>query len=143
MTAMLSTTEIITSVFVSVRMDVEPNNVVHTSPERFVFGEKMFMRRYPNASAEVEMSARLVSPLIFEFCFPHKSMIAKMVVTGRIKYVGVVIFKTDAKAKAPNAVWLSPSPMNENLFKTSVTPRSEEHNAMTTPVITAYWTKEN
>ena len=39
------TTERTMSTFVSVRMRVEPKRVLHTSPERFDGGEKMFMTK--------------------------------------------------------------------------------------------------
>ena len=40
-------------------------------------------------------------------------------------------------AIAPNATWESPSPINEKRFRTSVTPSSEEHIAISTPTIIA------
>lgn len=39
-----------TSSCVNVRMDVDPNNVLHTSPERFGPVENIFIKRYPIAS---------------------------------------------------------------------------------------------
>ncbi len=127
----------ITSVFVKVKIDVDPKSVVHTSPDKFDFGEKIFINKYPKAKDVVEIRAKLVSPFIFEFFLPHNKRIAKRIVTGKTKYVGVVIFKIEASANAPNAAWLSPSPINENLFKTNVTPKSDEHRAITVPVMTA------
>ena len=38
------TTEKIVSALVSVKINVEPNKVLHTSPERLAGGEKMFKR---------------------------------------------------------------------------------------------------
>ena len=129
--------DIITSLGVRVKIEVEPKRVVQTSPERFVFGEKIFISKYPKASDVVEINARPVSPFIFEFFSPHKRITAKIVVTGRTKYVGAEIFKTEARASAPKAVWLRPSPIKENFLRTKVTPNNEEQSAMTTPVITA------
>ena len=41
--------------------------------------------------------------------------------------------KTVATAIAPKATCERPSPINEKLFKTSVTPNNEEHKAIKTP----------
>ena len=38
---------------------------------------------------------------------------------------------------APKATCERPSPINEYRFNTSVTPKSEEHNAIRTPTISA------
>ena len=43
----------------------------------------------------------------------------------------------DDTAIAPNATCDSPSPINENRFSTSVTPKSEAHSATSTPTIRA------
>ena len=48
-----------------------------------------------------------------------------------------VKFKTVAIASAPKATCDKPSPMNEYLFKTNVTPSRDEHKAMSTPTIIA------
>ena len=66
------TTEKIVSALVSVKINVEPNKVLHTSPERLAGGEKMFIKKYPIARAPVEIMATLASPFIFEFSFAHK-----------------------------------------------------------------------
>ena len=42
-----------------------------------------------------------------------------------------------AIAMAPNATWESPSPMKENRFSTSVTPRRDEQSAISTPTMSA------
>ena len=105
------TTEKIVSALVSVKINVEPNKVLHTSPERLAGGEKMFIKKYPIARAPVEIMATLASPFIFEFSFVHKIKTANKTVTGRTKIVSQESFKTEAIAIAPNAVWESPSPM--------------------------------
>ena len=105
------TTEKIVSALVSVKINVEPNKVLHTSPERLAGGEKMFIKKYPIARAPVEIMATLASPFIFEFSFAHKIKIAQIIVTGRTNKVVFVIFKTEATAIAPKAVCESPSPM--------------------------------
>ena len=51
-----------------------------------------------------------------------------------------VSFRTDPIAIAPNATWDNPSPINENLFRTSVAPKSDEHKAIRTPTTSAYLT---
>ena len=61
-------------------------------------------------------------------------------VTARMSGISFVSFITLAMAMAPNATWESPSPINENLRRTSVTPRSEEQSAMRTPTINAFLT---
>ena len=67
---------------------------------------------------------------------------AHIIVTGSTRNVLLESFKILAIQIAPNATWLSPSPMNEYLFKTSVTPSSEEHREINTPTIKAYITNE-
>ena len=52
---------------VIVSIEVEPNNVLHTSPERLGPVENIFIRRYPIASAPTEIMAIAASPLIFVF----------------------------------------------------------------------------
>ena len=92
------------SALVRVRISVEPNKVLQTSPERFAGGENMFMRKYPTAKAPTEIIATLASPLIFEFSLAHKIKMAHRTVTGKTKTVLFVIFNTDAIAMAPKAV---------------------------------------
>ena len=57
----------ITSDFSSVKIDVEPNNVLHTSPETFAEDEKTFMIKYPIARAPTEIMAIAASPFICVF----------------------------------------------------------------------------
>lgn len=45
--------------------------------------------------------------------------------------------RTIDMATAPKATWDNPSPINENRFKTNVTPNNEEHRAINTPTIIA------
>ena len=47
---------------------------------------------------------------------------------------------TAAMAIAPNATCERPSPIYENLFNTRITPRSDEHSAISTPTMSAYLT---
>ena len=65
---------------------------------------------------------------------------ADIIVTGITMIALLVILNIDAMAIAPNATCESPSPIKENLFKTSVTPRSDEHKAIKVPTINAYLT---
>ena len=67
-----------------VRIEVEPKSVPQTSPETFAEGEKIFIIRYPNASAPTESIAIAASPRIFEEAPPFKSKTAHMTVTGSI-----------------------------------------------------------
>ena len=59
------------------------------------------------------------------------------------KYILFDKCKTAAIEIAPNATWESPSPMNENLFKTNVTPNNDEQREIKVPTINAYLTKGN
>ncbi len=43
----------------------------------------------------------------------------------------------------PKATCDKPSPIKENLFRTSVTPSKEEHREIKTPTINAYLTNGN
>ena len=128
--------------FVSVKINVEPNNVLHTSPERFTEGEKIFKRKYPTARAPTEIIATLASPFILELSFAHKIKMAHTIVTGRTNTVLLEIFKIDATAIAPKAVCERPSPIYEKRFKTSVTPKSEDESAIIMPATKAYTTNE-
>ena len=87
----------------SVRMEVEPNSVLHTSPERLDEVEKMFIRRYPIASAPTEIMAMAASPLIFVFCPVRRSSTALMIVMTMTSGISLVICSTAAIAMAPNA----------------------------------------
>jgi hypothetical protein len=69
-----------------------------------------------------------------------RSNIAHTIVTGIMNIFTLAIFNTVAIASAPNATCDKPSPMKENLFNTSVTPRSDEHKEISTPTISAYLT---
>ena len=118
-------------------MEVEPNSVLHTSPERLDEVEKRFIRRYPMASAPTEIMAMAASPLIFVFCPVRRSSTAQTTVTPSVRGISSVSFRTAAMDMAPNATWERPSPMKENRFSTSVTPSSEEHSAISTPTMSA------
>ena len=71
----------------------------------------------------------------------HKIIMAAIVVIIRIIGKLFVNCKMVAIDIARNATCESPSPINENLFNTSVTPSSEEQSATNTPTTRAYLTK--
>ena len=118
-------------------MEVEPNSVLHTSPERLDEVEKRFISRYPMASAPTEIMAMAASPLIFVFCPVRRSRTAQTTVTPSVRGISSVSPSTAAIAIAPKATWERPSPMKEKRFSTSVTPRSDEHSAISTPTMSA------
>ena len=66
--------------------------------------------------------------------------IAAATVTGITIIVLFVSFRTDPTAIAPNATCESPSPINENLLRTNVAPKSDEHKAIRIPTTRAYLT---
>ena len=115
-------------------------DVLHTSPDILEPVENTFIRRYPTASAPTEIMAIAASPLIFVLCPVRRSKTAQITVTGITKSILLLMFSTEAMAIAPNATWESPSPIKEKRFRTSVTPRREEHSAIKTPTINAYHT---
>ena len=126
-----------TSPFVNVKIEVEPNNVLQTSPDKFAAVEKRFIIKQPIASAPTEIIAIMASPLIFVFCPVRSSSTALTIVIPIIRGIFSVIFNTVAIVIAPNATWERPSPMNEKRLSTRVTPRSEEHRAISTPTTSA------
>ena len=93
------------------------------------------------ANELTEIIAMAASPFIFAFCPVRKRSIAAIIVIGRTRSMLFVRFNTEAMAIAPKATWESPSPINENLFKTKVTPRREEQREINMPTINAYLTK--
>ena len=103
MTETESTTERITSPFVSVRIDVEPNSVVQTSPERFVGGAKRFRKRYPNAREPTLIIPTAASAFTIEEGRLQRRRTAKTMVTARTKYMLFEKLSTVATASAPNA----------------------------------------
>ena len=126
-----------TSVSVNVKIEVEPNSVLHTSPERLEDVENRFISRYPIASAPTEIIAIAASPLIFACCPVRSSRIAQTTVIPSISGISLCNPSTAATAIAPNATWDRPSPIKENRFSTSVTPKSEAHKAINTPTTNA------
>ena len=128
------------SVADKVRIDVEPKRTVQTSPDTFEEVEKTFINKYPIARAPTESIARAASPLILVFLPVRKSKTAHTTVTGATNNILLVNFNIVAIAIAPKATWDNPSPINENLFNTRVTPRREEHKAINTPTNNAYRT---
>lgn len=138
-----STTHKKTSVFVKVKIDVEPKSVLQTSPEIFADAENKFTIRYPKANEETEIRAMAASPFILAFWPVLSRRIAAKIVTGRIIIVLFERCRTVATESAPKATWLNPSPIKEKRFKTKVTPSKEEHKAIRTPQIIAYCTNGN
>ena len=90
-TAIDNTAHSQTSFSVSVSMDVEPNNVEHTSPVRFEDVEKIFIIRYPKARAATDIIAMAASPLIFAFFPERRSITALITVTGSTI---IILFET-------------------------------------------------
>ena len=74
-----------TSDEVSVRRDVEPKRVLHTSPDTLAEVPATFITRYPTARAATEIMAMAASPLIFLFCPVQSSRIAAAMVIGNTK----------------------------------------------------------
>ena len=131
----------ITFQFESVIMEVLPKSVLHTSPERLEDVLNIFIRRYPSASAPTEIMAMAASPFILAFCPALKITIALITVIGRITYILMEPSpRTAAIAIPPKATCDKPSPINESLLSTSVTPKSEEQSAISTPTIKAFCT---
>ena len=114
--------------------------VEQTSPDTLDETEKTFNIRYPTAIAPTDNIAIAESPLIWVLFPVFSRRTAHMIVTGIINRLTSAILRTVAIASAPNATCERPSPMNENLLSTSVTPRSDEHKAISTPTISAYLT---
>ena len=77
------------------------------------------------------------SPFILPPVPPFKRIIAAIIVTGSTSIILSVRLNTVATDTAPKATCESPSPINENLFKTRITPRSEEQSAISIPTIIA------
>ena len=89
------------------------------------------------ASAPTDIIAIAASPFIRVFCPVRKRSTAHTTVTGITISILFVRFSTDATAIAPNATCDKPSPIKEKRFRTSVTPRSDEQSAISTPTIRA------
>lgn len=104
----------IRSVFVNVRIAVEPKSEVHTSPERLPeadSGGNLFKTIYPADSVATDIIAIAESPLIL-LLFPiPRSSIATTIVTGITIKRSFEKLRAAAIAIAPNATWESPSPM--------------------------------
>ena len=107
------TTHTHTSAFVSVRMEVEPKSVLHTSPDTLAEAENMLSSRYPNAIEPTENMAKAASPFIFVLVPVLRRSTAQSTVTGRTIMSSVLTDKTAAIAIAPKATWERPSPINE------------------------------
>ena len=67
---------------------------------------------------------------------------AAIMVTGMVIYRLLDTCKIVPTVMAPKATCDSPSPINENLLRTSVTPTIAAQRAIETPTISAYRTKE-
>ena len=84
-------------------MEVDPNSVLHTSPERLEEVEKIFINKYPIAKEPTEIIAMAASPLIFVFCPVRRSSTALIIVMTITSGISFVICKIAAIAIAPNA----------------------------------------
>ena len=87
-----------------------------------------------------EIMAIAASPWIFLLFPVLRISTALKIVIGRTRNISLVRLNTEAIQIAPNATWESPSPINENLFNTKVTPKREEQREIRTPTIKAYCT---
>ena len=96
------------------------------------------MAKEPTASI-----ATAASPFIFALVLLLKRIIAAMIVTGKDIIMLLVRFTTAATAIVQKAICDKPSPINENLFSTKVTPNNEEQSAIKIPTIKAYCTNWN
>lgn len=76
-----------TSAMDNVRMDVEPNSVLHTSPLILEDGGKIFINRYPIASDPVDIIPISASPWMRLFCPVRRMRIAATIVIGNTKYI--------------------------------------------------------
>ena len=132
-----TTAQIVTSVLPSIKIDVEPNKVLHTSPATFDAVEKTFKSRYPIDKAPTESIAIIESPLSLVLCPVRRSKIAQTAVTGKTMSILFVTLSIVAIATAPNATCDSPSPIKENRFSTKTVPKSDEHSEINTPVMSA------
>ena len=121
-----------------VRIEVEPKRVPHTSPPTLEEDGKMFSIRYPIARAPTEAIARIESPAILVNLDVQSIRIAHIIIMGKTTSISLFMRKTVAKAKAPKATWDNPSPINEYLFRTNITPKRDAQRAIKMPVIKAY-----
>ena len=92
-----------TSLFLKVKIEVEPKRVVQTSPVMFAEVEKMFIIKQPKANAETLIIAIAASPWIFVFFPVLSSKMALMIVIGKTKNILFERFKTAAIEIAPKA----------------------------------------
>ena len=95
--------QIITSTFVSVSMDVDPNKLVHTSPDTFADDENILTSMYPIASEPTDRIAISASPLILVFSPSLSNMIATIIVIGIVSRVSLARLSTAETDIAPNA----------------------------------------
>ncbi len=135
--------QVITSAKDNVKIEVDPNNVVQTSALIFDDVGNKFISRYPIANEPTASIATAASPLIFAFVLLLNKMIAARTVIGKESIILLVNPTTAATAIVQKAICDNPSPINENLLSTNVTPNKEEHNAIKIPTIKAYLTKGN
>lgn len=83
-TVMDKTMQVITSASVNVNMEVEPNSVVHTSPDKLPDTGKRFMSKYPTAREPTDIIAIAASPFTLAFCPRRNRRTAHNAVTGNI-----------------------------------------------------------
>ena len=132
--------DIFTSISDSVRIDVEPKRVEHTSAETFNDLLNTFIKRYPKAIEEVERIAIDASPFILLDCPLFKIAIAAIIVIGRTISMSFIRPITAASEIAPNPTCERPSPIKEYLLLTNMTPRIAEENEIRRATIIAFLT---
>ena len=86
------TKHIKTSVFLRVRIDAEPNRVLHTSPATFAEDENTLSRRYPVAREQTDIIATAASPFIFVFCPVLRRSTAHITTSGWKDFKNIVEF---------------------------------------------------
>lgn len=92
-----------TSLFVKVKIEVEPKRVLQTSPVKFDEVENIFISKYPIAREATEIIAIAASPWIFAFFPLRKSKMALTTVTGKTRNMLFERLKTAAIQIAPKA----------------------------------------
>ena len=130
-----------TSWVVSVNIEVEPNNVLQTSPATLADDANTFTSKYPMARELTDNMAMNESPRMRDWLLAQRRQTAHTTVNGNTNNMGMTSFRIVATESAPNATWESPSPSREKRLRTSVTPRREEQRAIKTPTTSACCTK--
>ena len=95
----------------------------------------------PRAKLEADNNAIMASPCVFWFLLMRKITKEANITTGNENQIGAKL-KTTANAKAPKAVWASPSPIMEFLRRTSETPTKLAQIEIAIPTMKALSIKE-